>query len=247
MSSLYLATSAGLKQTCFKSAARLFLGRCEKICSSFFILLLDIIVRKQYINCMTLANKFTFSRVLLAPLFFVVYFSPAWFGLSSVVSVFIMLPLFAFMEFTDFLDGYFARKMKEVSDFGKIFDPFGDVLLHMTIFFCLALSGYMPPFILILIFYREFSMLFLRLVAIKEGVAVGARKGGKAKTVLYVVVCSLSLLVESCVRCGICFSESISVILEIVLISLYVIALAACYVSFVDYLIHFKNVLKKHF
>lgn len=194
---------------------------------------------------MTLANKFTLSRVVLAPLFFLVYFAPAWFGLPQVVSVCILIPLLAYMEFTDFLDGYFARKMKEVSDFGKIFDPFGDVLLHMTLFFCFALSGYMPPVILILIFYREFSMLFLRLMAIKGNVAIAARKGGKFKTVLYVISGFFSLFLECCARVGIVFPDSTMSVLKAVSLALYVIALIACYVSFIDYLKHFKDVLKK--
>jgi len=193
---------------------------------------------------MTLANKFTLSRILLAPLFFVIYFLPEWFGFPPAISVCILIPLLAYMEFTDFLDGYFARKMKEVSDFGKIFDPFADVLLHITIFFCFALSGYMPKLILILIFYREFSMLFIRLMAIKGNVAIAARKGGKAKTVLYVVTGFFSLFLESCVRCGISFPEQVSSVLRIVLLVLYIVALFACYASFVDYLKHFKDVLK---
>ena len=210
--------------------------------AAFF--LLDIILNKQYISYMTLANKFTLSRIAFAPLFFIVYFAPEWFGLPSAVSVCILIPMLAYAEFTDFLDGYFARKMKEVSDFGKIFDPFADVLLHMTIFFCFALSGYMPKLILILIFYREFSMLFLRLMAIKGNVAIAARKGGKAKTVLYVVAGFFSLFLECCVRCGISFTGQASAVLKVVSLALYIVALIACYASFVDYLKHFKDVLK---
>ena len=84
---------------------------------------------------MTLANKFTLSRIILAPLFFIIYFAPSWFGFPSFVSVCILIPLLVYTEFTDFLDGHFARKMKEVSDFGKIFDPFADILLHMVFSF----------------------------------------------------------------------------------------------------------------
>ena len=194
---------------------------------------------------MTLANKFTFFRVLCAPLFFVLYFSPEWFGLKPSISVCIMLPLLAFAEFTDFLDGFYARKMKEVSDFGKIFDPFGDVLLHITTFFCFALSGYMPKIILILIFYREFTMLFLRLMATREGVAIGARKGGKFKTVLYIVAGFFSLFVECSMRLGFNFESGTMEIFKVVSIILYVVALIASYVSFIDYLVHFKDLFKK--
>lgn len=194
---------------------------------------------------MSLANKFTFSRVLCAPLFFVLYFSPEWFGLNPLISVCLLLPLLAYAEFSDFLDGFYARKMKEVSDFGKIFDPFGDVLLHITTFFCFALSGYMPKIILILIFYREFTMLFLRLMATREGVAIAARKGGKLKTVLYIAAGFFSLFIECAARCGLVFAENTMGIFKIVSIILYVIALIAAYVSFADYLVHFKDLFKK--
>ena len=191
---------------------------------------------------MSLANKFTMSRVLLAPVFFIVFFIPSLFPSAGVLSVCIMIPLLIFMELTDFFDGYFARKMGEVSDFGKVFDPFGDVLVHLTTFFCFVLTGYMNPLIFILIFYREFSMLFLRLVAIRQGVAIGARKGGKAKTVLYVIAGFLSLFLECTARLG--FELPNLKAFAVAGTVLYVLCLAAAYVSFLDYLLTFRKLLK---
>lgn len=141
---------------------------------------------------MKLSNKFTLTRVLFAPIFFLLYFIPIWTGKFAAISLIIAIPLLAFAEFTDYLDGHYARKHNEVSDFGKMFDPFADVILHLTSFICFVKSynpelSYMPLAVLMLIFIREFSQNFLRMVSAKKGVAIAARKGGKFKTVMYVV------------------------------------------------------------
>lgn len=190
---------------------------------------------------MKIADIFTLTRIILAPVFLVIYFIPLWFGVGEVASVWILIPLIIFAEFTDFLDGYFARKNNQVSDFGKLFDPFADVLLHLTVFFCYTLSGYVSPFILLLFVYREFGMLFVRLLAAKKGIAIGARKGGKFKTVIYVVAGFFSLFLESAKRLGFVLPES----LMYVGYGFYILGLLASYISFIDYLVHFIPVIKK--
>lgn len=190
---------------------------------------------------MKIADIFTLIRIILAPVFLVIYFLPLWFGVGEVASVWILIPLIIFAEFTDFLDGYFARRNNQVSDFGKLFDPFADVFLHLTVFFCYTLSGYVSPFILLLFVYREFGMLFVRLLAAKKGVAIGARKGGKFKTVIYVVAGFFSLFLESARRLGFVLPES----LMYVGYGFYILGLLASYISFIDYLVHFIPVIKK--
>lgn len=199
---------------------------------------------------MKTSNKFTLARVCLAPLFFILYFIPLWTGRWSSFSVFILIPLLAFMEFTDFLDGHFARKHHEVSDLGKLFDPFADVTVHLTTFCCFMLTGqyeghpggYLPPLIFILILYREFSMTFIRMVATKKGVAIAARKGGKLKTVLYVASGFFCLAVESSVRLGLPVGDFLPLFHKIAF-GLFCACAAASYLSFGDYLIHFRAVL----
>jgi CDP-diacylglycerol--glycerol-3-phosphate 3-phosphatidyltransferase len=188
---------------------------------------------------MRLADKFTCSRGFLAPVFFLVYFVPVWTGHFGAVSVFVMIPLLAFAELTDYFDGYFARKRNEVSNFGKLFDPFCDVILNVTVFFCLTLSGYMPPFALLLIVYREFVINFVRLMATQKGVAIGARKGGKTKTVTYIITCFYTLLLESCKRLGFAlpaFTKTIVIVLSVICVVL-------AYVSLADYLVSFREVV----
>jgi CDP-diacylglycerol--glycerol-3-phosphate 3-phosphatidyltransferase len=195
---------------------------------------------------MQTATKLTFCRIFCAPIFFVVYFLPSWLGQTTgffpALSVYIMIPLLALGEITDFLDGRYARKHGQVSGFGKVFDPFADVFLNITVFLCLVLSGYMPAFILLLIIYREFSMTFIRLVAIQQGVAIAARKGGKSKTFLYVFSCFYTLVLESCMRLGIFNIDSVPA-LKIIGLVLFGLCLLASYISFADYLINFRSVL----
>lgn len=188
---------------------------------------------------MKLADKFTWLRGFLAPVFFLIYFVPVWTGHFSAVSVFVMLPLLAFAELTDYFDGYFARKRNEVSNFGKIFDPFCDVMLNVTVFFCLTLSGYVPSFVLLLIVYREFVINFVRLLAAQKGVAIAARKGGKTKTVTYIITCFYALLLESCKRLGFETPPFTSTIV----IALSVICVVLAYVSLIDYLVSFREVV----
>jgi len=198
---------------------------------------------------MQLATKFTFCRIISAPFFFVLYFLPDWLkGISFLpaLSTFLIIPLLAFAEYTDYLDGKYARKLNQVSNFGKVFDPFADVFLNITVFFCLVLSGYMPAIILLLIIYREISMTFIRMAAMQEGVAIGASKGGKIKTVIYIISCFFALAIEGSLRIRLFDPAAMPIrIGKIISLVLFIICLVLSYISFIDYLINFKNVLIK--
>lgn len=197
---------------------------------------------------MRLANKFTFTRILYAPIFFLLYFIPIWTGKFQALSLIIAIPLLIFAEFTDYLDGHYARKHNVVSDFGKMFDPFADVILHLTSFACLLYSvksnlSYTPIYAFILIMIREFSQNFLRMVAAKKGIAIAARKGGKFKTVMYILSEFFAVFLELLVRID-CVPECFNV-LKIVCTVLFIICVICSYVSFIDYLVHFGPVLKE--
>jgi CDP-diacylglycerol--glycerol-3-phosphate 3-phosphatidyltransferase len=194
---------------------------------------------------MKLADKFTLVRLLLAPVLFLILFIPLWTGKFAFLSVIIFVPLFIFAEFTDFLDGYYARKNNEVSDFGKLFDPFADVMLHMSMFVYCLIRGYMPSVCFLLIFYREFCQIFLRMLAVKKGVSVGARKGGKFKTVLYVLTVGYTLILDLLPRLNINIADNFPVLRTISTIFFILSAIAAL-ASFVDYLVNFKKILAKN-
>ncbi|GHU25885.1 CDP-diacylglycerol--glycerol-3-phosphate 3-phosphatidyltransferase [Spirochaetia bacterium] len=189
---------------------------------------------------MRVADKFTAARLFFAPVFLCCYLFAAHNGKYSLPVLAILIVLLAGAEFTDFLDGYFARKLKQVSDFGKIFDPFADVVLHLTTFFCFTLAGFFPGILFMLIVYREFAMLFLRLLSIKQGVAIGARKGGKLKTICYVFTGFYMLAFELYSRTGI----STFVAPDWVGFALAGLCTILAYISCIDYLIHFGSVFK---
>jgi CDP-diacylglycerol---glycerol-3-phosphate 3-phosphatidyltransferase len=94
--------------------------------------------------------------------------------------------VFTVASFTDFLDGYLARKWNVISDFGKIADPLADKLLVLS---ALAALTWLKPFklfvlIFIVIAIREVLITILREVYKKRGIIVPADKLGKWKTFL---------------------------------------------------------------
>lgn len=196
---------------------------------------------------MRLSNKFTLVRVVFAPVFLVLYFLPVYFGnvdLLNKITGWLIIPLLGFAEFTDFLDGYTARKYNDVSDFGKVFDPFADVFLHITTLCALAFSGYFNVICLILVLYREFTMNFIRMVASKKGVAIAARKGGKLKTCLYILT-GFVMLIDVCAsRIGFPLPDVIHNNFGIISLVMSILCVIAAYASFIDYLKNFGELLK---
>jgi len=162
---------------------------------AFFIIKrrLDTFLLKHNIIRMYLANFISATRIFLSPLFFLLYFRPSYFFISSKQAILILAPLFIALQFTDFLDGFIARKFHIVSDFGKLFDPFCDVILNIVVLFSFTLDGLLPPMFFLVILYREFFILFVRLLAMKKGLVIGAKMLGKIKTVLYILVGGIGL------------------------------------------------------
>lgn len=199
---------------------------------------------------MKISNKFTLARIIAAPIIFMLYFLPTWLKtgngstLSTITSM-LIIPLLAVAEFTDYLDGHFARGHGEVSDFGKMFDPFADVFLHLSMFTCFVFSGYMHPVFFVLILYREFSQNFLRMVAAKSGTAIAARKGGKLKTVFYVASCFAALIQNYLARSGLAAEwETNLAVFTLAGNIMFAICVLLSYISFIDYLKTFGHILK---
>jgi len=202
---------------------------------------------------MTVSNRFTLSRALFAPIFYLIFNLPVWTGsyVLAVISACIMIPSLAVVEVTDYWDGHYARKYNEVSDFGKLFDPFADVILNLTVFLCAVEAGYMPFVLFILIFYREFSQSFLRMIASKKGIAIAARMGGKLKTVFYIITGFFFLTLESYKRLEFHFPSDYQFIDNIIRSSLlwstrvlFVVCVLLSWLSFIDYIKSFYKLIK---
>lgn len=181
-----------------------------------------------------LAIALTSSRLVLAPFFFVFFFLPSWTGSDSWLLLGVLWLLFLVMEISDIADGAVARARNEVSDLGKLLDPFADVLARLTYFICFAQADVMPVWTLMLIFYREFGIMFLRLLMYHKGVALAARKGGKLKSSFYFLAGVGGLFVVTArLLPGLYRFEALA---STVVYWLFVIGAALAVLSFLDYL-----------
>jgi len=87
--------------------------------------------------------------------------------------------LFFIAASTDGLDGYIARKRKQVTNFGKFLDPIADKLLVTAALVALVERGDLSSWAAIVIIAREFIITGLRLVAAGEGIVIAASKWEK--------------------------------------------------------------------
>ena len=128
---------------------------------------------------MTTASKITLVRILFIPVYmFLMYMSNGTTG-PWMISAFVM---FVVACLTDYLDGYIARKYKQVSDFGKFLDPLADKLLTIAVMAMFCEWDKFPAWALMIVLTREFAVTGLRLVAVGKGTVIAAGWSGKIKT-----------------------------------------------------------------
>jgi CDP-diacylglycerol--glycerol-3-phosphate 3-phosphatidyltransferase len=192
---------------------------------------------------MTLADKITSLRIVFAPLFFGIYllpsFFPAWFSGGVWWTVPVLWFLFIGSEITDLIDGKVARKRNEVSDFGKFYDPFADTLVQLTYFLCFVVDRVLPVALYLAVLYREFSILFVRNLMLKKGVAMGARKGGKIKTVAYISAGAFALASSSAFRLGL--DPRIGRWLGLGAVAVFALSVLVSLISLVDYILVYRK------
>lgn len=121
-------------------------------------------------------NTLTLCRVLAVPLLIGFLFSSKrWAGFCAAL-------VFSIAAITDFLDGYLARRMGLVSEFGKIMDPLADKLLVSSAFIMLVALGRVEAWIVCIIVGRELAITGLRCVMVAGGQDVSATPVAKWKT-----------------------------------------------------------------
>ncbi|MCX4303106.1 MAG: CDP-diacylglycerol--glycerol-3-phosphate 3-phosphatidyltransferase [Clostridia bacterium] len=143
---------------------------------------------------MNLPNKLTLFRVILVPIFVIIGYCsiPGEFlGVES--KYWIMNIIFAIASFTDFLDGYIARKNNIVTTFGKFLDPLADKILVLSALVMLVEFGRIPAWIPAIVLTREFLVSGYRLIAVeKGGKVIAASIWGKIKTVTQMIAIILA-------------------------------------------------------
>ena len=95
---------------------------------------------------------------------------------------------------TDLLDGYLARRWKQVTTVGTLLDPIADKLLISAALISLVEIRLLPAWLVILIISREFAISGLRSIAAAEGFTIGAGELGKSKMLFQVVAVTLVML-----------------------------------------------------
>jgi len=188
---------------------------------------------------MNLANKLTLLRLILAPVFFIVYLLPAQNSGNSLQIVVLLWIIFITSEITDMLDGMAARRLNQTSDFGKLFDPFADTLMQITCFLCFVIDNIFPAALFLIILYREFGILFIRNLMLKKGITMGARMSGKIKTVAFIIAAMAALFYTTLLRLDL--AGSLQPFVKIAITGVFAVSVVCSVVSFIDYVFVYRR------
>jgi CDP-diacylglycerol--glycerol-3-phosphate 3-phosphatidyltransferase len=134
------------------------------------------------VSLVNIANALTILRIVLVPVFVVLLVAseleePAYRVAAAVA--------FGAASVTDFVDGWLARALNQVTSFGKVADPIADKALTGTALVLLSIMDALPWWVTIVVLTREIGVTVLRLWVLRHGV-MAASRGGKVKTVLQI-------------------------------------------------------------
>jgi CDP-diacylglycerol--glycerol-3-phosphate 3-phosphatidyltransferase len=117
-----------------------------------------------------------------------------WRGAVLVTNAFLALSIFLIAAFTDLLDGYLARRWKQITTVGTLLDPVADKLLISAALISLVQIRRVPAWMVVLIIGREFAVSGLRSIAAAEGYTIQASDLGKTKMITQITAISMILL-----------------------------------------------------
>lgn len=171
---------------------------------------------------MNIANKLTTLRLICVP----VFISLMVFQQYAVASI-----VFILASLTDYLDGYLARKLHLVTDFGKFADPLADKLLVMSALILMIEPFKVPAWMVSVIVCRELAVTGLRLLLVQKNIVMAADWSGKMKTVTQMIA----------ITCLLC--QNFGLTLPLGNIFLYVCVVLTIY-SGVEYFYKYKFIFK---
>jgi CDP-diacylglycerol---glycerol-3-phosphate 3-phosphatidyltransferase len=182
---------------------------------------------------MNLPNTLTLVRMFLVPLLVVVLLTEfegrQIFGVSKEL---VGAAIFAVASVTDWLDGYLARRRRQVTWLGQMLDPVADKLLTSSAFISLVQLDLAPAWMVMLIIGREFAITALRSLAYTKGITIPASPLGKIKMASQVTAILLLIL----------GSGPMPWLAPLGVVALWVVMITAV-VSAVDYYRRFQNLL----
>src|SRR3954451_8965699 len=138
----------------------------------------------------TITNLLTVFRILLVPVLVTALLSGLKIGETLAAIVFVIASL------TDALDGWMARRNKDVTTFGKLMDPLADKLLVTSALVSLVALDRLQAWVAMVIIAREFAVTGLRQLAMEHGEVIPASQWGKIKTVAQIAMVLVLIAVE---------------------------------------------------
>jgi CDP-diacylglycerol--glycerol-3-phosphate 3-phosphatidyltransferase len=138
----------------------------------------------------TVPNLLTVFRILLVPVLVAALLS----GLES--GDLLAAIIFVIASLTDALDGYIARRNKDVTTFGKLMDPLADKLLVTSALVSLVSLDRLQAWVAMVIIAREFAVTGLRQLAMEHGEVIHASWWGKIKTTAQIAMVLALILVD---------------------------------------------------
>jgi len=184
-----------------------------------------------------LANTITIARILLIPVFLVLLLSglPEPYGDIAAAAVFILAAA------TDKLDGYVARRSKQITTLGVFLDPLADKLLIAAALIALVSQGRIAAWVAMLIIGREIAVSVLRIIGASQGVSIPADRYGKLKTVLQIVYVVYVIVPTDKIADLIDVSTDVAVIIQWILAAVVVVVTLA---SGVRYFMNARGVIR---
>ncbi len=146
---------------------------------------------------MNLPNLLTLLRIFFVPLLVAVLVQEdlrSGPGIFNAYRDYWALAIFLAAATTDLLDGYLARRWRQITTVGTLLDPIADKLLISAALISLVQIRRIPAWMAVVIVGREFAVSGLRSIAAAEGYTVKASELGKTKMVLQVVAISMVML-----------------------------------------------------
>ena len=178
-------------------------------------------IRKLFANVWTIPNVLTMIRMILIPVFVVVFFNTP--RDQDKIAAFI---IFAVASITDMFDGMLARKLNQITDFGKLFDPLADKLMVLTAMVCETIIGVFPLPAVIIVAVKEGIMVLGGLFMLSKNVVVYSNYVGKTAQVFFIASLLLSFFHPSLLANNLClFGITIDVLLLWITVALSLVAL----------------------
>jgi CDP-diacylglycerol--glycerol-3-phosphate 3-phosphatidyltransferase len=128
---------------------------------------------------LTIPNALSIARGLSGPIIMaLIAHRTPW---SLLTALFLMIAA----EFSDFMDGVIARRLNQESQIGRLIDPICDSIYHLSVFLAFLYNGWMPAWMLFVIYSRDLAVPYIRAFAKQGGHDIWVRSSGKVKTAVH--------------------------------------------------------------